>query len=214
MNTRLQVEHPVTEVVTGIDLVEQQLLIAAGEPPSFDPGAAAPRGPRHRVAGVRRGPGALPARPGRDHPWQEPTGPGVRVDSGYVAGNTVTPFYDPLLAKLVVHGPDRPTALGRAAEAVRGFAVEGPKSNLPFLAEVLADQGFVRGPLRHRAGGPAARSSDPRASLGCRLTAPRQGAGRPREPQVAEELRAEMVANVWKVVAAVGDQVADGRHRS
>ena len=105
MNTRLQVEHPVTELVTGIDLVEQQFLIAAGEPVSFDPATpVAPRRARDRAARLRRGPKRFLPSPGAITEWQEPSGPGVRVDSGYAAGNTVTPFYDPLLAKLCVHG--------------------------------------------------------------------------------------------------------------
>jgi acetyl-CoA carboxylase biotin carboxylase subunit len=145
MNTRLQVEHPVTEAVTGIDLVEQQLLIAAGEPPSFDPDAAAPTGHSIELRVYAEDPVRFLPGPGEITAWREPTGPGVRVDSGYAHGDTVTPYYDPLLAKLVVHGPDRPTALSRAAEAVGGFTVEGPKCNLPFLAEVLADEGFAAG---------------------------------------------------------------------
>ena len=145
MNTRLQVEHPVTEAVTGVDLVEQQLLIAAGEPPSFDPDACGSEGHAIELRVYAEDPVRFLPGPGEITTWREPTGPGVRVDSGYSQGDTVTPYYDPLLAKLVVHGPDRPTALGRAAEAVRGFDVEGPKCNLPFLAEVLADEGFAAG---------------------------------------------------------------------
>jgi acetyl-CoA carboxylase biotin carboxylase subunit len=148
MNTRLQVEHPVTELVTGIDLVEQQFLIAAGEPPSFD--AARPdsfRSSGHALElriyaedPVRFLPG-----PGQISAWDEPSGEGVRVDSGYRAGNTVTPFYDPLLAKLCVYGADRDQALERARQAVAAFRIAGPKNNLPFHAELLASPEFIRG---------------------------------------------------------------------
>jgi acetyl-CoA carboxylase biotin carboxylase subunit len=83
--------------------------------------------------------------PGAITGWQEPNGPGVRVDAGYVAGTTVTPFYDPLLAKLCVHGADRAQAIERAREAVAAFVVEGPKTNLPFFAELLDNEDFVSG---------------------------------------------------------------------
>ena len=106
MNTRLQVEHPVTELVTGIDLVEQQFLIAAGRPVSFDP-AAAFRGHAIELRVYAEDPGRFLPSPGNISSWDEPSGPGIRVDSGYAAGNTVTPFYDPLLAKLCVHGASR-----------------------------------------------------------------------------------------------------------
>ncbi len=123
MNTRLQVEHPVTELVTGIDLVEQQFLIAAGEPPSFDPAAVRSAGHALELRvyaedSVRFLPG-----PGTITEWEEPAGEGVRVDAGYQVGNTVTPFYDPLLAKLCVHGADRGQALDRAREAVAAFRI-------------------------------------------------------------------------------------------
>ncbi len=145
MNTRLQVEHPVTEAVTGIDLVEQQLRVAAGEPPTFDPGAVVSRGHAVELRVYAEDPVRFLPGPGAITEWIEPTGPGVRVDAGYAAGDVVTPHYDPLLAKLVVHGPDRAGALARAAEAVADFTVAGPKCNLPFLAEVLADPGFAAG---------------------------------------------------------------------
>src|SRR6201996_3042686 len=145
MNTRLQVEHPVTELVTGLDLVEQQFLIAAGEPPSFDPAAIAPAGHAIELRVYAEDPVRFLPGPGKITAWREPSGPGVRVDAGYAAGNTVTPFYDPLLAKLCVHAADRPAALALAREAVAAFAVEGPKSNLRFHAELLDSPAFVSG---------------------------------------------------------------------
>jgi acetyl-CoA carboxylase, biotin carboxylase subunit len=145
MNTRLQVEHPVTELVTGIDLVEQQFLIAAGQPPSFDPAAAGPAGHALELRVYAEDPVRFLPAPGTITRWEEPSGEGIRVDAGYRAGNTVTPFYDPLLAKLCVHGADREQALARAREAVRDFAVEGPKTNLPFHSELLASPDFGRG---------------------------------------------------------------------
>ena len=145
MNTRLQVEHPVTELVTGIDLVEQQFLVAAGEPVSFDPAAVAPAGHALELRINAEDPRRFLPSPGKITQWVEPEGPGVRVDAGYAAGTTVTPFYDPLLAKLCVHGADRGEALERAREAVHAFQVAGPKTNLPFHAELLANSEFVSG---------------------------------------------------------------------
>ena len=145
MNTRLQVEHPITEAVLGIDLVEAQFRVAAGEDVGFDESTLAPTGHalelRINAEDPRRflpGPGVITA-------WVEPTGDGIRVDAGYVAGNTVTPHYVSLLAKLVVHGPDRATVLERARVAVAAFTVTGPKNNLPFHAELLANAEFVSG---------------------------------------------------------------------
>ena len=147
MNTRLQVEHPVTELVTGIDLVEQQFLIAAGKPPSFDPaaGSAEPAGHALELRVYAEDPVRFLPGPGTITEWSEPAGPGVRVDAGYRAGNTVTPFYDPLLAKLCVHGADRPQALDRARDAVAAFRITGPKTNLPFHADLLASPEFAAG---------------------------------------------------------------------
>ena len=145
MNTRLQVEHPVTELVTGIDLVEQQFLIAAGVSPSFDPAAAGPAGHALELRVYAEDPVRFLPAPGTITRWEEPSGEGIRVDAGYRAGNTVTPFYDPLLAKLCVHGADRDQTLARAREAVRAFAVEGLKTNLPFHSELLASPEFGRG---------------------------------------------------------------------
>ena len=145
MNTRLQVEHPVTELVTGIDLVEQQFLIAAGQPPSFDPAAVTPQGHALELRIYAEDPIRFLPGPGTITVWDEPEGDGIRVDAGYEAGNTVTPFYDPLLAKLCVYGADREQALDRARDAVAAFAIAGPKTNLAFHAELLTSPEFVSG---------------------------------------------------------------------
>jgi acetyl-CoA carboxylase biotin carboxylase subunit len=145
MNTRLQVEHPVTELVTGIDLVEQQFLIAAGEPPSFDPAAVRPAGHAIELRVYAEDPVRFLPGPGTITEWEEPAGDGVRVDAGYQAGNTVTPFYDPLLAKLCIHGADREQALDRARDAVAAFRITGPKTNLLFHADLLTSPDFTAG---------------------------------------------------------------------
>ena len=145
MNTRLQVEHPITELVTGVDLVEQQFLIAAGEPPSFDSAHVQPRGHALELRVYAEDPRRFLPSPGEIGEWVEPSGPGVRVDSGYAAGTKVTPFYDPLLAKLCTSGADRGEALERARAAVAGFRIAGPKTNLPFHAELLENAEFVSG---------------------------------------------------------------------
>ena len=145
MNTRLQVEHPVTELVTGLDLVEQQFRIAAGEQVSFAPGTIRPAGHAVELRVYAEDPRRFLPSPGVITEWREPAGPGVRVDAGYAEGNTVTPFYDPLLAKLCVHGQDREEALARAADAVAAFQIAGPRTNLPFHADLLASEEFASG---------------------------------------------------------------------
>ena len=169
MNARLQVEHPITELVTGIDLVEQQLLAAAGEPPSFDPDAVVAAGHAIEMRVYAEDPKRFFPSPGVITTWVEPAGDGVRVDAGYEQGNTVTQYYDPLLAKLCVYGVDRPAALARARDAVAAFRVEGPKTNLPFFVELLEDPEFVSGNYdtglidRMRAPKPAATPAVPKS---------------------------------------------------
>ena len=143
MNTRLQVEHPITEVTLGIDLVAAQLRIAAGE--SVDLGGLSAHGHALELRINAEDPVRFLPGPGRITAWSEPEGDGIRVDSGYVLGNTVTPFYDSLLAKLIVSGPDRPTVLDRARAAVAAFTIAGPKHNLAFHEELLAGAEFVSG---------------------------------------------------------------------
>jgi acetyl-CoA carboxylase, biotin carboxylase subunit len=145
MNTRLQVEHPVTECVYGVDLVEEQLRIASGLAPTFGATVPEPVGHAIELRINAEDPKRFLPGPGKITAWVEPAGEGVRVDSGYAAGDTVTPSYDSLLAKLIVHGPSRAVALERAREAVAGFEVAGPKCNLPFFAELLANPEFVAG---------------------------------------------------------------------
>jgi len=143
MNTRLQVEHPITEAVLGIDLVQAQLTVAAGEDPGITERAAQGHAIELRINA--EDPKRFLPGPGAITEWVEPSGDGVRVDSGYAAGTTVTPSYDSLMAKLIVHGTDRDDALAKAREAVEGFTVVGPKSNLAFHAELLANPEFVSG---------------------------------------------------------------------
>ncbi|GAB2938561.1 biotin carboxylase N-terminal domain-containing protein [Micromonospora polyrhachis] len=145
MNTRLQVEHPVTELVYGVDLVEEQLRVAAGLAPHFDPDALTARGHAIELRINAEDPKRFLPGPGAIRTWVEPSGEGVRVDSGYAPETTVTPFYDSLMAKLIVHGADRAEAISRARAAVVGFEVVGPKCNLPFFAELLENAEFVSG---------------------------------------------------------------------
>jgi acetyl-CoA carboxylase biotin carboxylase subunit len=145
MNTRLQVEHPVTELVTGIDLVEQQLLIASGDPVSFDPQHVESSGHALELRVYAEDPKRFLPSPGHIDTWSEPKGEGIRVDAGYTAGNTVTPNYDPLLAKLCIYGADRDQVIERARKAVADFEITGLKTNLPFFAELLQDPAFVSG---------------------------------------------------------------------
>jgi acetyl-CoA carboxylase biotin carboxylase subunit len=145
MNTRLQVEHPITELVTGIDIVAEQLRIAAGDPPGADLTAVSPEGHAIELRVYAEDPKRFLPSPGAISAWSEPSAEHVRVDAGYTAGNTVTPYYDPLLAKLCVWGPDRKAAIERARDAVTEFRIEGPKTNLPFFVELLDSAEFTSG---------------------------------------------------------------------
>jgi acetyl-CoA carboxylase, biotin carboxylase subunit len=145
MNTRLQVEHPVTELVTGIDLVEQQFLIAEGSSVSFDADRVDPVGHALELRIYAEDSKRFLPSPGTISDWSQPSGPGVRVDAGYSAGNVVTPFYDPLLAKLCVHGGSREEALERARAAVAAFRIDGVKTNLQFHADLLESAEFRSG---------------------------------------------------------------------
>ena len=150
MNTRLQVEHPVTEMITGLDLVEWQLRVAAGEPlPLAQERARDPR-PRDRGAHLRRGSGArLPALDRQADPSRAaaPRAPTVRVDTGVEQGDAITPFYDPMIAKLIVHGADRAAALARMRAALAQYRIVGVANNVEFLGRLVATRSFAAADL-------------------------------------------------------------------
>ena len=151
MNTRIQVEHTVTELVTGLDLVREQILIALGEPLSLTQEQVQLRGHaiecRINAEDVARG--FLPT-PGLVTAYREPSGPGVRVDSGIAAGNEVSGVYDPMIAKLIVHGVDREHARRRMLRALDEFQIEGPKTLIGFHKALLSSECFIHGETCHR----------------------------------------------------------------
>jgi acetyl-CoA/propionyl-CoA/long-chain acyl-CoA carboxylase, biotin carboxylase, biotin carboxyl carrier protein len=150
MNTRIQVEHTVTEEVTGLDLVREQILIAAGEPLSVRQEDVVLRGHaiecRINAEDVSRG--FLPA-PGRITHYREPAGPGVRVDSGVVEGSEISPLYDPMIAKLIVRDVDRERARRRMLRALEEFEIGGVKTLLGFHRALLEHPCFVEGATCH-----------------------------------------------------------------
>nr|MCW2728821.1 pycA [Aeromicrobium sp.] len=145
MNTRLQVEHPVTEAVHGIDLVAWQLAIASGSSELPDGLDDEPRGHAIELRVYAEDSERFLPRPGTITTWEMPEGEGIRVDAGYALGNTVTPFFDPLLAKVVVFADTRAGALSLARGAVEDVEVEGPGVNTAFLARVLSSEAFASG---------------------------------------------------------------------
>lgn len=145
MNTRLQVEHPITEMVTGVDLVEEQLRIAEGEMPTFGTTAPTPTGHAIELRIYAEDPVRFLPGPGLITEWRMPNGEHIRVDAGYRNGVKVTPFYDPLMAKLVVWGATRDEMLQRARSAVESCHITGPKCNVPLFSEVLNYPAFIQG---------------------------------------------------------------------
>ena len=143
VNTRLQVEHPVSEEVTGIDLVREQFRIAMGESLGFDDPIIRGHSIEFRINGEDPGRTFLPA-PGRITDWVIPTGPGVRVDAGFKNGDTIGGNFDSLLAKLIVTGATREQAIVRARRALAEFSVEGLATALPFHRAILEDPAFTQ----------------------------------------------------------------------
>jgi 3-methylcrotonyl-CoA carboxylase alpha subunit len=143
MNTRLQVEHPVTECVTGVDLVRAQLLVASGEPLPWTSDAVTQRGHAIECRIYAEDPARdfLP-QAGPLLLYREPAGPGIRVDGGVVEGGEVSVFYDPMLAKVIVTAETREAALARARAALRQYVVLGIRTNIPFLLRVLQHRQF------------------------------------------------------------------------
>jgi pyruvate carboxylase subunit A len=151
VNARLQVEHPITEEVTGVDLVKEQIRVAAGHKLSFGQDDISWHG--HAIE--MRINAENPARnfmpnPKRILRWVAPSGPGVRVDSGYGPGTEVPPNYDSLVAKLIVHGADRAEAIARARRSLREFVLVGPATTIPYHRAILENADFKAGKLTTR----------------------------------------------------------------
>ncbi len=144
MNTRLQVEHPVTELVTGLDLVREQLRIAAGEPLSFST-VREPNGHAIEMRVNAEDPETFAPWPGKITALHMPGGLGVRVDTHVYAGYVVPSNYDSLLAKVIVHDIDRPSAIRRARRCLDEIVIEGPRTNIPFLRRIINHPDFIRG---------------------------------------------------------------------
>jgi acetyl-CoA carboxylase biotin carboxylase subunit len=143
MNTRIQVEHPVTEMVTGIDLVREQIRIAAGEGLGYRQDAIRSSGHAIECRVNAEDPEHFVPSPGRVKQWVPPGGPSVRVDSHMMSGSTVPPHYDSLIAKIIVHGRDRGEALVRMQRALSETLIDGVKTTIPFHLKLLADPGFL-----------------------------------------------------------------------
>jgi acetyl-CoA carboxylase biotin carboxylase subunit len=146
MNTRLQVEHPVTELVTGVDLVHQQLRVALGHGLSVQQAAIQQRGHAIEVRVYAEDPARnfLPS-PGPLRVYRPPQGPGLRLDDGFGEGDVIPRFYDPMIAKLSAWAPDRPACIARMAAALRDFEIGGIQHNIEHLLQVLASEAFVAG---------------------------------------------------------------------
>ena len=146
VNTRLQVEHPVTEEVSGIDLVREMFRIADGEPLTYSDPEVRGHSIEFRINAEDAGRGFLPA-PGTIRGWRQPSGPGVRLDAGYAVGMTVPQAFDSLIAKLIVTGATRAQALERARRALSEFEIDGMPTVLPFHRAVTADPAFTSEPF-------------------------------------------------------------------
>jgi acetyl-CoA carboxylase biotin carboxylase subunit len=151
MNTRIQVEHPVTELVTGVDLVKEQISIARGDPLSFSQDDIRIKGHaiECRINAESAVNNFLP-NPGRITRWVPPCGPQLRIDSHCFPGYYVPPYYDSLLAKLLASGIDRPKAIEQMRYALENFLVEGIETNIPFLSKIIQDPDFTNGKTNTR----------------------------------------------------------------
>ncbi|MFF2797237.1 acetyl-CoA carboxylase biotin carboxylase subunit [Lysinibacillus xylanilyticus] len=145
MNTRLQVEHPVTEEITKLDLVEEQLKIAAKKPLAFTRDSIQRKGHAIEVRIYAENPSTFFPSPGTITAFELPTGEGIRHECGVEAGTTVTPFYDPMISKLVVWGETRAIACERLIEALKAYKVEGIQTNIPMLLKTVTHEQFLKG---------------------------------------------------------------------
>jgi acetyl-CoA carboxylase biotin carboxylase subunit len=147
MNTRVQVEHPVTEMITGIDIVKLQIRIASGEPLPYGQGDVEIRGHAIECRINAEDPKGFVPSPGPIKLWHAPGGPGVRVDSHIYSGYNVPPYYDSMIGKVIAHGETREVALARMKNALSEMVVEGIKTNIPLHQEIFNHAAFRQGAL-------------------------------------------------------------------
>jgi acetyl-CoA carboxylase biotin carboxylase subunit len=147
MNTRIQVEHGVTEVVTGIDLLRDQILVAAGERLPHSQKDVKFRGHAIECRVNAEDPFTQRPSPGKITSWHPPSGPGVRVDTAAYAEYVVPPFYDSLIAKVIAHGENRDEAIRRMDRALRTFIIEGVRTTIPLHLKIMNDERFRAGDL-------------------------------------------------------------------
>jgi acetyl-CoA carboxylase biotin carboxylase subunit len=147
MNTRIQVEHPVTEMITGIDIVKAQLHIASGEPLAYAQGDVEIRGHAIECRINAEDPKGFVPSPGPIKLWHAPGGPGVRVDSHIYSGYNVPPYYDSMIGKVIAHGETREVAIARMRNALSEMVVEGIKTNIPLHQEIFNHAAFRQGAL-------------------------------------------------------------------
>jgi acetyl-CoA carboxylase biotin carboxylase subunit len=145
MNTRIQVEHPVTEVVTGLDLIKEQIRIAAGEPLSFTQDEVRITGHAIECRINAEDPVTFRPSPGKITTFHPPGGPGIRVDTACYAEAVVPPYYDSMIAKVISRGNTRGEAILRMRRALDSFVVEGIRTNLPLQQRIVREEDFVRG---------------------------------------------------------------------
>jgi acetyl-CoA carboxylase biotin carboxylase subunit len=147
MNTRIQVEHPVTENITGLDLIKEQIRIAAGQPLGYQQQDLSINGWSIEARVTAEDPWTFAPSPGLIQTFHAPGGPGIRLDTAAYAGYKVQPYYDSMIGKLIARARTREDAISRLARAVEFFVLEGIKTNLPLVREILRDEAFRRGEL-------------------------------------------------------------------
>jgi acetyl-CoA carboxylase biotin carboxylase subunit len=147
VNTRVQVEHPVTEFITGVDIVKEQIRIAAGERLSFKQGDVTFNGHAIECRVNAEDPDTFAPSPGVIHAFSVPGGPGVRVDTFAHSECTIPPYYDSLVAKIIVHGRDRQEAIARMRRTLEMTVIEGIKTSIPLHLKIINDSDFVAGRL-------------------------------------------------------------------
>jgi acetyl-CoA carboxylase biotin carboxylase subunit len=145
MNTRVQVEHPVTEMITGVDIVKEQILIAAGEPLRYRQEEIEVRGHAVECRINAEHPETFMPSPGRITEFHAPGGPGVRLETHIYSGYTVPRYYDSMIGKLIAHGEDRDSAIARMCNALRETVIDGINTNIKLQRSILSDGAFLAG---------------------------------------------------------------------